>query len=135
MEILERPRYRLIQPHYLGEQYIGEDTEIEFNGTPTEQMECLNPAAEAKMKEYLQTLEGGRTPRVEDIFYVAMKNRPREDGEVSLPKQVKEVPQMGNMVKKESDVKVLAGPPAVPRGKRMMGTVVVEETSTGDKSL
>lgn len=132
---VQAPRYRLIQPLYAGDQYIAEGTEIEFNGPPNEQMECLNKAAEDKMTAYLKTLEGGRTPRVEDVFYIAMKNRPKEDGTVTLPHAVVDVPQMGHLKPQASDVKILEAPATPVRVKKVMGTVVPENTSFGDHSI
>lgn len=134
MESTQAPRYLLIQPLYAGDQYIEAGTEIEFKGTPNEQMECLNSAAEARMEAYLKTLEGGKTPRVEDIFYLKMQNRPREDETVTLPHATKEVPQMGHLRKdNESDVRVISTPATPIRTKKVMGTVVVEDATLGEK--
>lgn len=129
-----KPRYMLLQPLYAGDQYIDAGTEIEFAGTPNESMECLNSAAEERMKAYLRTLEGGKTPRVEDIFYLKMRERPREDETVTLPHAVKEVPQMGNLRKDNvSDVKIINTPDTPLRTKKVLGTVVVESASLGEK--
>lgn len=133
--VIQAPRYRLIQPLYAGDQYIAEGTEIEFNGTPNEQMECLNKAAEDKMTAYLKTLEGGKTPRVEDVFYLAMRNRPKEDGTVTLPHAVADVPQMGHLRPQTSDVKILEVPATPVRVKKVMGTIVPENTALGDHSI
>jgi len=138
MEIIstEAPRYRLIQPFYVDDQFIAEGVEIEFEGIPNEQMEALNEPARKRMMEYLALLPGGRTPRVEDVFYLAMQNRPREGGDtVVLPHAVKDVPQMGGRVTLEPKAKILATPSQAPRPKKLMGTVVVESPVLGDHSL
>lgn len=133
--ITEAPRYRLILPFYVDDQYIAEGVEIEFGGVPNEGMEPLNEPARTRMTDYLGTLEGGRTPRVEDVYYIAMKNRPKEGDAVVLPHAVKDVPQMGGLSKLEPKAKILATPTAPIRPKKLMGTVVVETPPTGDSSL
>lgn len=136
ISVIEKPRYRLIQPLYAGDQYISEGTEIEFTGTPNEFMECLNKAAEERMTKYLKTLEGGRTPRVEDVMYKAISTRPRDAaGELTLPHAVTDVPQMGNMTERPSPVKIIETPVAPTRVKKLMGTVVQEDTNHGANSL
>jgi hypothetical protein len=121
----EKPRYKLLKAFYVNDQYISEDTEIEWTGVPNEQMEPLNDMAVEKMTAYLLTLEGGRTPRVEDLMYQTMLKRPKEAAEVTIPKAVQDVPQMGSMRSpRETDVKITAEPPTVKLQKKLMGTIV-----------
>ena len=124
----EKPRYKLLKPFYVNDQYISEDTEIEWTGVPNEQMEPLNDMAVEKMTAYLSTLEGGRTPRVEDLMYQTMLKRPKEAAEVTIPKAVQDVPQMGSMRPslKEADLKITTEAPTVKLQKKLMGTIVEE---------
>jgi len=124
----EKARYKLLKPFYVSDQYIAEDTEIEWTGCPNEQMEPLNEPAIERMTAYLKTLEGGRTPRVEDLMYQQMLKRPKETAEITIPKAVQDVPQMGSMrPPKEGDVKITAEPPTVKLQKKLMGTIVEEK--------
>ena len=124
----EKPRYKLLKPFYVNDQYIAEDTEIEWTGVPNEQMEPLNDQAIERMTAYLLTLEGGRTPRVEDLMYQTMLKRPREAAEITIPKAVQDVPQMGNMRPSgDSGVKIMAEAPTVKLQKKLMGTIVEEK--------
>ena len=124
----EKPRYKLLKPFYVNDQYIAEDTEIEWTGVPNEQMEPLNDQAIERMTAYLLTLEGGRTPRVEDLMYQTMLKRPREAAEITIPKAVQDIPQMGNMrPSSEAGVKIMAEAPTVKLQKKLMGTIVEEK--------
>jgi len=132
MEDVTAPRYRLLKPFYVDDNYIEEGVVIEFAGTPNEAMEPLNEPALEKMKAYLATLEGGRTPRPEDVFYVAMANRPKEP-QVTIPHAVKDVPQMGNLRPNEPQQARVLDLPATPvRTKKVLGTVVVETPRIGE---
>lgn len=76
---METPRYELQAPLYADDFLWDAGLTIEFDGPPNEQMTPLNEPARERMKAYLQTLEGGRTPDVADVMLKAMTERPKHD--------------------------------------------------------
>ena len=131
-----RPRYRLLKPFYADDNYIAEGVEIEYGGVPNEQMEPLNESAKARMTEFLK-LNGGFTPRIEDITYQRMQERPRE---ITLPHTQIDVPLMGTMPNSkpavaEPSVTITKVPAQDVRVKKLMGTVVQETSDQGDRSI
>ena len=104
----EAPRYKLLKEFYADDTLIPEGSEIKFDGIPNEQMEPLNPAAEARMTEFINHLEEGRlatgllSRQLDAIVENAYKNRPREGvptGQVVMPKYSPDVPPMGHLTK------------------------------------
>jgi len=112
--------------------YIAEDTVIEFDGIPNEAMEPLNEPARARMTAYIKA-NGGKTPRVEDVMYAHMQNRPK-DGEVILPNAVHNVPQQGHLAKPSVPGAKILPDQSVAPVKKIMGTIK-EGTPLGDHSL
>jgi len=96
MLVEQTPQYRLMQPFYVKDTFIPEGAVIDWDGPPNEFMEALNPAAEEKLKAYLNGLEEGRvnagrlSRKIEDIVFQEVSNRPRETSPIStqvvLPK-------------------------------------------------
>lgn len=123
-----KPRYRLLKPFYCDDTYIQEGVEIEFIGTPNEFMEPLNEPAREKLNAFLEK-NGGFTPRIEDITYARMLERPKE---ISLP-QAREIPLMGSGQTPEPQAKVVNVPGALPP-KRLQGTII-EESNHGAASI
>ena len=134
-----KPLYRLIKPFYIDDNYIAEGVEIEFTGIPNEQMEPLNAEAEARMTEFLKA-NGGFTPRIEDIVYQRVSERPQE---VSMPRMEHNIPQMpGVQISGQPAIKpapaqatITKVPTAEVRTKKLMGTVVQETPSPGEGSI
>lgn len=132
------PRYLLLKPFYVDDNYIAEGVEIEFGGIPNEQMEPLNESAKARMTEFLKA-NGGFTPRIEDIVYQRMSDRPRE---VTMPHAEKNIPMMGGMTANhtqaappEPTAVVVKVPAPDVRVKKLMGTIVQETSDQGNRSI
>lgn len=132
------PRYLLLKPFYIDDNYIAEGVEIEFTGTPNEQMEPLNDSAKDRMAEFLK-LNGGLTPRIEDIVYQRMSDRPRE---VTMPHAQKDTPMMGGMTANhtqatppEPKATIVNVPKPDVRVKKLMGTIVQESSDQGNSSI
>lgn len=119
MLVEQTPQYRLMQPFYVKDTYIPEGAVIDWDGVPNEFMEAMNPAAEEKLKEYLQGLDDGQraagriSRKLEDIVMQEVANRPREPKSntetVILPKYNPDVPAMGNIHKNGNPKKMDLG--------------------------
>jgi len=132
------PRYLLLKPFYVDDNYIAEGVEIEFTGVPNEQMEPLNDSAKERMAKFLEQ-NGGFTPRIEDIVYQRMSERPRE---VTMPHAEKNIPLMGGMTANhtpaaapEPTATIVKVPTPDVRVKKLMGTIVQETSDQGNRSI
>ena len=132
------PRYRLLKPLYADDNYIAEGIEIEFTGVPNETMEPLNDSAKERMTAFLKA-NGGFTPRIEDVVYQRMADRPRE---ITMPHATQNVPQMGGLTANHTQAApatpsavIVNVPKADVRVKKLMGTVVQETSDQGERSI
>jgi hypothetical protein len=107
----EAPRYRLITAHFIDDDLIDEGEVIEYNGTPTENMEPLNEAARDRLIAYIGNLEDGkRTPDLGDIVLRQMANRPREGNELTSPELIAAAEFIKSLAQAKAD-------PQEPRAK------------------
>jgi hypothetical protein len=128
------PRYKLLQPFYADDVLWAEDEVIEFGGCPNEAMEPLNAPARKRMREFLDSLPGGRTMPLADAVAAAMEERPRHEGSVRSQSRKKEVSLMGDKkLHGKGDVRHIELSPEkeVKRPTRIMGTVQDEIPTPG----
>lgn len=89
----EAPRYQLITPAYIDDQYLPEDEVIEVDEDfiPNEGMIPLNKPAIAAFERFMETVNGG-TPDLGDVVEAGMRKRPRYEPQVPEPKKTVSMP-------------------------------------------
>ena len=146
---LEPPRYQLIQPLYVDDQYIPADEVIETDHgfIPNEGMMPLNEAAKRDYREFLDSLDGG-TPDLGDVVEHGYRNRPRhpvpqvpmDRKKVRMPDSAVRPPLSGydpntqTMTAKREPLAKHIGPAdqvGTKRARKVMGTVVTETAGLG----
>lgn len=155
-ETQEIAQYQLLQPFYVDDTLIDNDTKlpsgeivptvIEYEGEPNEAMVPINASAKAAMEKFLQKLatgnkaagwNGNRTPSMDEQVGRAMAERPRE-----MPTLPGKVPPMPNTLYENRAFKAdptketakVVEPPSgmMAKPRRIMGTAVREEPIAKD---
>lgn len=143
----EAPRYKLIQPFYVDDEYIPEeeiiDTDDDF--IPNEGMIPINEPAKAAYKAFMDKVNGA-TPDLGEIVEKGYRNRPRY--ETFVPEDNHKVEMRESSVKppitgydgntqtmtskKKPKVKAvgLASDHGVKTPRKVMGTVITETDTT-----
>jgi len=88
----EAPRYQLISPLYVGDEYIpeGEVVETDNDFIPNEGMIPMNDPAKAAFQKFMDSVNG-RTPDLGDIVESGYRNRPRHEITPVVPSDYKPV--------------------------------------------
>jgi hypothetical protein len=84
--VAEAPRYKLIQPLYIGDEYIPEDEIIETDDDfiPNEGMIPMNEPAKAAFKAFMDKVNGA-TPDLGEIVEEGYRSRPRHEIQTFVP--------------------------------------------------
>jgi len=140
----EPPRYQLLQPLYVDDQYIPADEVVETDHgfIPNEGMMPLNEAARRDFQLFMDMLEGG-TPDLGDVVEHGYRNRPRhpvpyvplERKQVRMPTEAIKPPLSGYdpntqsmTTKKPAQAKHVGSADEVgtKKSKKVFGTGVIE---------
>jgi hypothetical protein len=145
----EAPKYQLITPLYVGDEFIPEGELIETDGDfiPNEHMIPLNESAKAAFQVFMDRVNGV-TPDLGDIVEAGYRNRPRHEITPIVPHEhhkveMRETATKAPLTGYDGNTKTMTAPKKSPvksvgeaeahgvkQPKKVMGTVV-KETQRG----
>lgn len=145
----EEPRYKLIQPLYVGDEYIPEDeiVDTDHDFVPNEGMIPMNAPAKAAFQAFMDKVNGA-TPDLGEIVEAGYRARPKheitpfvppENHKVEMRESSKKPPLTGydgntvSMTAKSKPKARSVGPSSehgVKTPKKVMGTIITETDTT-----